>query len=134
MLIDHEARQAQALTGLAAQDEDGVYVARQYRVCVVGLRLVLQGKGLQNPRLVHDLNIERGGWIAGVAVMIAAYQHYFQFIVPLAPIIHFGQRCRCTGRAGMQKVAQDDQLFTVLCGQQAIEPGGVASVVPRGTG
>lgn len=123
MLIDHEARQAQALTGLAAQDEDRVYMARQYRVCAVGLRLVLQGKGLQNPRLVHDLNIERGWWIAGVAIMIAAYEHHFQIFVPLSPILHLGQRCRGAGRAGMQKVAQDDQLFAVMLGQQAIEPG-----------
>ena len=74
VFIDQEARQAQALSRLAAQYRNRVHMSGQHAKAGTGDRLVLQGKGPQQQGLVHYLDSQPGRWIARMPVVIAASQ------------------------------------------------------------
>lgn len=67
-------------------------------------------------------------------IVVAAYQHDVQARMAVAPCLQTSQRGRCPRAARVQEVAEYDQLFASVVGQQVIQPRQVASVVPRGTG
>ncbi|MNN42335.1 hypothetical protein D3C81_1565070 [compost metagenome] len=51
----------------------------------MGDRFVLEREGCQQPRFFLNFNVQLGWWIAGVAVMVTAYQHDAQIAVLLSP-------------------------------------------------
>lgn len=96
-------------------------MACQYRVAGVRFGFVLEREGFQQPGLVHDFYFERHGWITGVAIMIAAYQHDFQGFVPFPPCLQPGERCWRPRCSCMQEIAKNDQLLAIMRGQQCIQ-------------